>query len=90
METLIKQSKSIVKQLLETRMFVQKSGKVIGRLCNIALCITMITPFFFVAKMYVVSVIFCMCIIVILILINTIQKECDIYIKVLKKRINEF
>lgn len=89
METLIKQSKNIVKQLLETRMFVQKSGKAIDWLCNIALCITMITPFFFVAKMYTISFIFCICIIIILMRVSTIQKKCDTGIEALKKSINE-
>lgn len=67
--------------------YINKSGKMVDRILNLAVCATIIAPFLFVAKMYVVFTVCCISILVLLIITYIIQHQWDVINQKLKAKI---
>ena len=60
MSEIIAQAQCLTKEALDVKNYILKTGKITSRLCNFAVFIVIVTPFFFVAKMYIIGAICCL------------------------------
>ena len=90
LETIIQESKGLVAQSLQTSTLVQKSVKISNTLCDLAICITIMTAFIWIVKMHVLLGLCYVYIILLLVKVSIMQKKRDICIKTLNEKINEF
>ncbi len=90
MSEIIAQAQCLTKEALDVKNYILKTGKITSRLCNFAVFIVIVTPFFFVAKMYIIGAICCLSIIIILIIVSAIQKKWKLRLKTLGENVDAF